>query len=80
MQENSEFSTVQYLYTNSISITDQNTLAIIGCDNIHKLLVGMREHSPPMSKGGESFSHEARREGNKEDRAILSVGPRTIMV
>lgn len=34
MQENSEFSTAQYLYTNSISITDQNTLAIIGRDDI----------------------------------------------
>lgn len=34
MQENSEFSTAQYLYTNSISITDQNTLAIVGRDDI----------------------------------------------
>lgn len=34
MEENNELSTASYLYTSSVSVTDQNTLAALGLDDV----------------------------------------------
>ncbi len=80
MEENNELSTAQYLYTDSISVTDQNTLGIIGRDDIALPFTDatyILQFDGTIKAGYDLSGADIRQEG--EDTVVVTLPPVEIL-
>lgn len=80
MEENNELSTAQYLYTDSVSVTDQNTLGIIGRDDIALPFTDatyILQFDGTIKAGYDLSGADVSREG--EDTVVVTLPPAKVL-